>query len=173
MRAPSKNQQSPLAKVISRDQAAALLMLTPQRLDQLVREGWIRKPARGQYNVHEVVQGYLRFRQDGLDRKAAGSEEANNLLDARTRLLDHAIAKRDAELIDSEEHEAITRELVGMVREVFETLPDRLPASFPKDIRETARAQVAENLDALDRRLAELNAELRATGSTGEGAAEQ
>jgi len=43
--------------------AARLLMVSPERVRQLSKEGWIEKQGRDQFLLVDVVQGYIRFRK--------------------------------------------------------------------------------------------------------------
>lgn len=55
------------AGTITIDVAAKLLMVTPEWVRRLAKEGWIAKTERGRYRVVDVVQGYVRFLSDRTD----------------------------------------------------------------------------------------------------------
>lgn len=56
-----------MAQTLNRDQIAKLLMLTPQRINQLVKQGVIPRDSRGKYELVGSVQGYIGFlRENGL-----------------------------------------------------------------------------------------------------------
>lgn len=62
---------------ITLEQAAALLKLTPRRVMQLVKEGWIQKTkARGGYALVAVVHGYIDFLQDEGRRTSKSAAES-------------------------------------------------------------------------------------------------
>ena len=58
------------ASTITAEQAGALLMISQQRVRQLVRDGYIPRTARDAYPLVGVVQGYLRFLRDDERRSA-------------------------------------------------------------------------------------------------------
>ena len=49
---------------------AELLEITPRRLQQLVAEGWIERPAHGRYYLIESVRGYIRYLKSSRHRKS-------------------------------------------------------------------------------------------------------
>ena len=56
-----------MAQTLSREQIAKLLMLTPQRINQLVKQGVVPRDTRGKYELVGAVQGYIGFlRENGL-----------------------------------------------------------------------------------------------------------
>src|SRR5262245_41567060 len=62
-----------LGTLSSRD-AAKLVMLTPEHLGQLSRDGWIIRRDIGRWDVIELVQGLIRYLRDEQRRssKSAG-----------------------------------------------------------------------------------------------------
>jgi predicted transcriptional regulator of viral defense system len=56
------------AGTITIDVAAKLLMVTPEWIRRLSKDGWIAKTERGRYRVVDVVQGYIRFLKDEARR---------------------------------------------------------------------------------------------------------
>jgi predicted transcriptional regulator of viral defense system len=58
------------AGTISADVAAKLLMVTPEWIRRLSKDGWIAKTERGRYRVVDVVQGYIRFLKDEARRSS-------------------------------------------------------------------------------------------------------
>ena len=72
----SPDQETGQAGTISLAVAAKLLMLTPQRVNQLVRQGFIPKAQRGRYTLVGAVQGYIRFLKDDERRSSTSSADA-------------------------------------------------------------------------------------------------
>lgn len=114
---------------------AQLLCITPRRVQQLVKEGVLRKDTRGQYPLVTNVQGYIRYLQEESRQGAAGSPE---MRDSKVR---HAAAKADrAEM----EVQRLRGELVG-VQEVIEawanifTLFKSRMRAIPSDVAPTVR----------------------------------
>jgi phage terminase Nu1 subunit (DNA packaging protein) len=50
-----------MAQALNRQQVAKLLMLTPQRINQLVKQGVVPKDGHGKYELVGAVQGYISF----------------------------------------------------------------------------------------------------------------
>ena len=68
------------AGTITIDVAAKLLMVTPEWVRRLTKDGWIAKTDRGRYRVVDVVQGYIRFLKDEA-RRATKTAAHNRLQD--------------------------------------------------------------------------------------------
>lgn len=113
------------AGTINTDQAARLLMVTPERVRQLVREGWIARIDRDRYRLVDVVQGYIRFRNHE-DRRANKSGAESRIRDARADEINLRMGVRAGQLIEHAEHVAIIEELCGLVRAELGGLPARL-----------------------------------------------
>ena len=50
-----------MAQMLTRQQIAKLLMLTPQRVNQLVKQSIVPKDSHGKYDLVGAVQGYIAF----------------------------------------------------------------------------------------------------------------
>ena len=76
--------------------AAALVKLTPERIRQLAKEGWIEKVGRGKYPLVSVVQGYIAFLKDA-ERRSSKSAAATRMQDIKTERaeFEFAVAKRE------------------------------------------------------------------------------
>ena len=143
---------------ISLDQAARLLMVTPQWVRKLVREGWITALGRGSYPLVGVVQGYIKFLKDE-ERKSTKTAAASRKDEARTREIEQRIAERDRRLIDLEEHDAVLDEVVGTIKASFVGLPARVTRDL--DLRAKIEAEVDDVFRSAAARLAQRGAELR------------
>ena len=72
-----------MSGLVSVDEVAGFCMVTPRRIQQLVKEG-LPQAGRGKYHLVEAVQWYIRY----LQEKAAGRPEANSQIKTeRGRLL--------------------------------------------------------------------------------------
>lgn len=132
---------------LSAEVAAALIRVTPRRLQQLVAEGWIKKEGRGQYTIRGVVHGYLDFR-DSEDRRTAKSASASRVQDARAQEIEIRMAERKRELIPIQEATAALDHVVGTIRSEMTALP----AMVTRDI--TLRRKIEEELDGALSRVA-------------------
>jgi hypothetical protein len=155
--------------VLSAVAAGQLLMLTPERLGQLAREGRITKDGRDRYPLVPLVQGYITFLKDE-ERRSSRSAAATRTSDARAREIELRIARTENQLIDFEEHTAVLDELVGM----FTVALAGLPAQVTRDLelRRKIEAACHDLRDRLAARAAERSAELRAGGSVAQTDAE-
>ncbi len=114
---------------------AQLLCVTPRRIQQLAKEGVLRKDIRGRYPLVVNVQSYIRYLQEESRQGASGSSEMKN---SKTR---HAAAKADQEEMKTQQMKG---ELIG-VQEVIEawanifTLFKSRMRAIPSDIAPTVR----------------------------------
>ena len=131
------------AGTISLDVAAKLLMLTPQRVNQLVREGFIPKASHGRYTVVGVVQGYIRFLKDE-ERRTSKSSADSRLKDIKAKREELRLARDERELILLADALFAIDEVAGAV--ALEV--NNVPARFTRDLDERERLQ-AEIDDAL------------------------
>jgi hypothetical protein len=129
---------TPRATLITTEQAARLLMIGPERVRQLVKEGWITKLERDQYQLVDVVQGYIRFRNDE-DRRALKSGAEARVRDARAEEIQLRVGLRSGQLMEHAEHVALLREFCALVRSELGGLPARLT----RDMSERRKVQQA------------------------------
>lgn len=85
------------AQTFPLDTICKLLDLTPQRVNQLVREGIIPKAERGRYELVPVVQAYIRYLRD---RAVKGDVHGDDYSAHRTRLI-----KVRADLLEIEQEQ--------------------------------------------------------------------
>ena len=91
------------AGLIPIGQAARLLMISEERIRQLVKQGFIPKPEkRGFVQLVGAVQGYLRYLKDD-ERRSAKSAADSRVRDARALEIELRIAERSRELIPVED----------------------------------------------------------------------
>lgn len=87
------------AQTFPLDTICKLLDLTPQRVNQLVREGIVPRAERGRYELVPVVQSYIRYLRD---RAVKGDVHGDDYSAHRTRLI-----KGRADLIEMEKAQAL------------------------------------------------------------------
>lgn len=98
--------------------AGRLLRLTPRRIQQLVKEGWIKQAARGSFRVVDLVHGYLDFR-DEADRNAQRSTAHAEVQKARAQEINHRMAIKNRDLIALDDAIAGLDAVVGEVTAEF------------------------------------------------------
>lgn len=124
---PSKGGRA----LISVEIAARLLKLTSRRVQQLVKEGWIKQAKRGEYTVLEVVHGYIDFR-DEVDRSAQQKSANTRVSDKRAEEIELRIARDTRALQEDARAEAIavTDIIIGGIRTDLLALPARFTADL-------------------------------------------
>lgn len=142
-------------QTIGVETAAALIRVSPRRLQQLSNEGWIKKEGRGQYTVRGVVQGFITYLDDQLERTERRNAD-NRVREARAREIELRTARAEAQLVPTDEVLAWTQAVVGALMERLRELPERLTT----DARE--RERIAGLIDQIGRDADEAGAEFRA-----------
>jgi hypothetical protein len=137
---------------ITLEQACRLVMLSNERIRQLVKDGYIPKPAKNSYPLVGVVQGYIRFLRDE-DRRSSKTAAESGLKAARQKEVELRIAERSRDLIDVREHSDIVDEMAGM----FVAGLSALPARVTKDM--SMRRQIEAGCDSIRNDIAALAAE--------------
>lgn len=104
-------------KTISVGELADLLMLTEQRIRQLVQAGVIPRTGRGSYEMAPAVQGYIRYLKDrmvGPNSPAAGSigDHKERLLKARADQAEFDAAASAGNFLDRVK---VTHLVTGMI----------------------------------------------------------
>lgn len=122
--------------LIGAEAAAALIRVTPRRLQQLASDGWIKREGRGRYTIEGVVHGYLDFRDDEARQVQKNSAE-NRIRDARARAIELRTAREEGELVPTEEAVAYTQAVVGALISRM----DGLPTQITRDLDERRRIE--------------------------------
>jgi phage terminase Nu1 subunit (DNA packaging protein) len=115
---------TPEAGIITTATVCQLLMLSRQRLDQLEKEGWIKRHAPGKWRTVDTVQGYIRFLRDA-DRRSVKSAADNRVRDARASGIELKNAREKRDLITIEESREALAIVCGAVRTEFGSLASR------------------------------------------------
>lgn len=140
--------EAPRGALMTAEMAGRLLMKSSERIRQLAREGWIPRHGTGantRYALVDVVQGYIRFRDDA-DRRATKTASATRISDARAREIELRTAIREGHLIDLDEAVEAVEDLVGLLRSEL----SGLPARCTRDLQVRRTIETARN-DILDR----------------------
>lgn len=127
---------SEAAGTIAVDVAAKLLMVTPEWVRRLTKDGWIAKTERGRYRVVDVVQGYIRFLKDEA-RRATKTAAHNRLQEIRARKEELAVAQTERELVPLVEAMTLVDEVAGAVV----ARVNAIPARFTRNIEQRAALQ--------------------------------
>ena len=137
----------PRGPLVNTDQAARLVMKGVERIRQLAKAGWIAQEGTvldRRYRLLDVVQGYIRFRDDE-DRRTNKSAAHSRIQDARSREVELKNAQREGKLIELEDAIETIAEVVGMLRLQFSGLPARVTRDLI--LRRTIETAVNDILD--------------------------
>ncbi|TIU80477.1 MAG: terminase small subunit, Nu1 [Mesorhizobium sp.] len=99
---------------------AKLLMLTPRRVQQLIKDGTIPKGERGRYDLVPAVQGYVKFlraRAIGADTPEGDSNHKTRLLKARADIAEYEAERMAGEVAPVEEIEKTWADMVSRFRQ--------------------------------------------------------
>lgn len=141
--------------------AAKLLMISDERVRQLVKMGYIERAEKGRYLLVACVQGYIRFLKDE-ERRSSKTAASSRKDDARTREIELRIAEREHRLVDVEESEAIVSEIIGMIRSGLAGLPARVTRDVA--LRRKLKSEIDGLLSKCAARADEAAASVRASG---------
>jgi hypothetical protein len=144
---------SEAAGTIAIDVVAKLLLVTPEWVRRLTKDGWIAKTDRGRYRVVDVVQGYIRFLKDEA-RRATKTASHNRLQEIRARKEELAVAQTERELVPLAEAMTLVDEVCGAVVARVNAIPARFTrnieqrAALQREVDE-ALAEVADRIEKL------------------------
>ena len=136
------------ATVVSTAVICQLLMLSRQRIDQLVRDGWMKRHAPGQFSLVDAVQGYIRFLRDETRRQNVSAADSR-VRDARAKDIETRTLQRLGRLVPLEIYEEMIDNICGVVRSEFAGLP----AAVTRDLIQ--RRVIERDVNARLRRIAE------------------
>ncbi|WP_245501734.1 hypothetical protein [Mesorhizobium sp. M2A.F.Ca.ET.039.01.1.1] len=149
------NEPQQQSGTITIGQVARLLMISEERVRQLVKAGYIPKSARGVYPLVGAIQGYIRSLKDDQKNtsKTAGDSRVR---DARAQEIEIRIAEKRRELIPIEDATAALDKTLATVVAELAGLPARVTRDVP------TRRAIEKELDAARNRMA---ASLRASAA--------
>lgn len=125
-----------------------ITLLSRQRIDQLLKDGWITRYGKNQYNLANAVQGYIRFLRDD-SRRSQVSAADSRVRDARAKDIETKTAERLKQLVHVSVLEETVDGLCGMVRSEFAGLA----AASTRDL--VMRRIIEREVNARLRRVAE------------------
>lgn len=134
----SKPNDDP-AGVIPLEQAGKLLEIGPERIKQLMREGYIPRDKPGKVSLVGAVRGYIRSLKDAAAKQTKTSADSR-VRDARAQEIEMRNAERMRTLIPLEEALAIMDEYTAVVREAMDSIPARVTRDM--DVRRKIEAEV-------------------------------
>ena len=143
-------------------QAGNLLELTPARIGQLIKSGFIEKRGRDQVPLVSAVRGYIRFLKDE-ERKSSKTASASRVHDARARDIELKIAERENRLVDIEDAIGAMDDVVGAVKATM----SGVPAQFTGDLSQRAKLEtlLGQALNAAADMVSAQAADLRSGGA--------
>lgn len=115
-------------KTISTKIAAQMIMVTPAWLGKLEKEGFVKKVSRGQWDLVNVVQGYIRWLKDD-DRRSSKSAAQSRLHDIKAAREELSYRKEQRDLVAANEINEVLDFISAKVRAEFAGMP----ASFTRD----------------------------------------
>lgn len=146
------------AGIITIAQAAQLLMVTPERVRQLIRSGHIASAGRGHVPLVSAVQGYIHFWESderGAQRRAALSR----VQEARAQEIELRVARQREELAPIDDAIDAMDFVVEITSEELRKLPGRFGGS--PETREALSIKVEEAITAIEAKNAQCSASLR------------
>ena len=125
-----------------------ITMLSRQRIDQLLKDGWITRYGKNQYNLANAVQGYIRFLRDN-SRRSQVSAADSRVRDARAKDIEARTAQRLGHLVSISVYDEMIDGFAGLVRSEFAGLA----AACTRDL--ILRRIIEREVNARLRRMAE------------------
>jgi len=126
--------------------AAKLLMLTPDRVTQLVRAGHIKRAARGRYALVDVVQGYVRYLKAEA-RKGSRTAAHSRIQEAKAQEIELRLAEKRRQLIPLEDALFVVEVTTATFRDELLGLPARFTRDM--DLRRKLEAETHESLNRM------------------------
>lgn len=109
---------------------ANFLMVTERRVQQLAKEGIVRKDDRGEYELTTSIQGYIRFLQETTKSGNGGSEELQKskarMAEAKARKAEIEVRQMEGELVPASDVSKAWIEMVAHMRAKLLSLPNKL-----------------------------------------------
>ena len=115
-------------KKVSLARMAEILGLTPQRVQGLLKEGYLVRDNRKQYDLVKSVQGYVRFLRDKIKDLRGGSDlvaEKIRHRRAQARRTELEVAEREGRLLDGSKVEATWSQTFAFVKQRMRAIPAR------------------------------------------------
>lgn len=120
------------AQTFPLDTICKLLDLTPQRINQLVREGIVPRAERGRYELVPVVQAYVRYLRDRAVKGDVHGDDYSahrtRLVKTRADLMEIEKAQIEGKLIPAHDVEAAWIEVFSNCRAKILSIPTKTAA---------------------------------------------
>lgn len=126
---------------VTASEACALIDVSRQRLNQLVNAGWVRRAARGRYEMRDVLRGYISF----LKRPSEKSQAATQLDEIKIRKIELEILRRESQLVPRDDVLMLIDRTVAEVEAAAPNLYRRLAGHLRTD---DERARMRGEVDA-------------------------
>lgn len=119
---------------------AAVLDLTERRVQQLVLDGVLPKPAHGYYSVLDCMQSYVRHLRAKIDGSNAPAERAR-LLSAQREKVEIEVAALRRDLIPAAEVRDVIGRVIGNARSILLAIEARTRGQFGDAIADVVREE--------------------------------
>lgn len=148
-----------MAATVPIDTLCKLLDLTPQRINQLAREGIIPKVERGRYELVPVVRAYIQYlRMGNLKRDLPEDDYTTHrmrLTRARADIMEMEKAQMEEKLIPAGDIESAWIEVVANMRAKILSLPTKaapelFAAESLSEVKSILKEQIFEALTELE-----------------------
>lgn len=133
---------------ISTEAAARLLGLGPERVRQLIKQGFIPKIARGHTTIGGAISGYIAFLKAEA-RKTPASTAASRSHNAKASLITASTERRRAELIDLSEAEHVIERIARTAVTRLRKAP--MDKGLTPSTRKVMAAEIAAACRAIER----------------------
>lgn len=160
-----KSPPRPEQQELSTQCMAAVLGLTPRRLQIMVKEGVVPSLGRGRFRLCDVVQAYAGFLKEGADRRA-GSDSLDRVREERALEIQMNRLRKDRELISLAEAVSVVDQITGLFVASLNSLPAQI-TGVPRE-----RQRLNDIFDAERQRLADRCLKRRAALLAGSTAAD-
>ena len=146
------------------EKIAKLLMLSERRCQQLVTDGIIPKHPRGEYDLVQSVQGYVKFLRERAFGGVANTDqhiEKTRLVSAQANIAEMTDAEMRGDLVRTKDIRRTIFSAARSVRNSVQTISDRISMpiagmSDQHDIHELMDSEIMQVLGDMDKAWAEL-----------------
>lgn len=140
-----------MATTVPIDTICKLLDLTPQRVNQLVREGIIPKHERGRYELVPVVRAYIQYLRMGNLKKDLPEDDYTThrmrLTRAKADIMEMEKAQMEERLIPADDIEVAWLEATANMRAKILSLPTKAsPEIFAAESLSEVKAVLKEHI---------------------------
>jgi predicted HTH domain antitoxin len=108
--------------VLQGAEMAELLMVQASRITQLVTEGALKRIGKGQYDLKDTVQAYIRHLREVQKRQQVQTAD-NRIRDARAKDIEARTAQRLGQLVSLALYDEMIDGFAGIVRSEFAGMP--------------------------------------------------